>query len=296
MQEIQEAKKQLSKAGLPNAKCEHVLEMVRALATIPGVEAVALSGSQCYGRATRNSDIDLAICYFERSPPGKKRLLKAAEHFTPNIKRFAPIEKNHPLSGGASLNTKIGKIGWCYRSLDKSIEAIDAAKKGLFVWDKEYAPYGFSNAQYLAWFHYNIILYDPSQTFARLKKEVQQYPEPLQKATIEKCLWDILLIFKWLKKIVDRDDVYVAVSFIHCIVVEMTYVLFALNKEYYFADKYAIDKTESFSIKPKNYVRRIHNFLAQPGRGNDLKNSIRKLEDLVAELMELIPKSLMTNI
>ena len=292
MQGIQMAKKQISKVkGLKLEKQECVLEMARVLAKIPGVKAVVFGGLWDHDKADEHVDIDLKVCYLDRSPPATERLLKAAKQFTPNIQRFIPIKKKDPWKAIASLNVNSEKIDWHFQSLDKYADVIDEAKEGVFVWDKEYPPYGFPNSRYLGWIHHAVILHDPTHAFADLKKEVEQYPEALQKEIIQKCLWEAELFLPRAKKVAKRNEIFAAMNYITYVIVAITYILFALNKTYYFADKGAVNATDSFFIKPKNYAKRTINLLAHPGQGKALINSVKELEALFMETVNLISKN-----
>lgn len=290
-----EEKSILQLKNFSNAKRKHVLEIANSLAKIPWVEAIALGGS--YGRDTakKNSDIDLELFYFDSHPPLLQQLEDVAKKFDSNAAVINFNEWNI-LNKAIVITTKITVCELFCQNLDHLTNRINHAKQGFFDLGfntKDTMLNGFSNVRYLSWPYYNKIIYDPKKVIARLKKEVQQYPCFLQNAVVLQCLDKIaIFLFPRVKVLAYNNRIYAAVGYMRRIIIGLMHVLFALNQTYYFADKGAMKMIESFSLKPKDYVKRVNNLLAYPGQGKALKNSVEKLGELIHEIVELSTKTM----
>lgn len=278
------------KGYLPENKHIVIAEIVDALANIKGVEAIALGGSYARGAATVDSDVDLGIYYSENSPPAIDEMRNLAKHFDSTASPIATdfYEWGPWVNGGAWLNTRVGEIDWLYRNLDQVNRVIADAKQGRFSWDfRQQPPYGFFSVMYLADLQHNIALFDPNEIFARFKEAVRTYPEALRQAIIQEHLWSVEFSHFNAKKLFKRGCLYGIAGCITRIIAELTQVLFALNRIYFVTERDALQSIESFRIKPKEYAARIEDILSSPGRNEALAGSLKKLNDIIQEVIKL---------
>jgi predicted nucleotidyltransferase len=280
----------MMKTHFPEDKQAVVSKMLDALTHIKGIEAITLGGSFARGYATPDSDIDLGIYYFEKSPPLIDELRELAKQFSdsssPIVTNF--YEWGHWVNGGAWLNTQAGKIDWLYRNLDQVSKVIEDAKQGRFSWDfRQQPPYGFFSVMYLADLQQNIVLYDPNETFARLKETTHLYPEALRHAIIQEHLWSVEFSYFGAQKLAKRGYIYGTVGCMTRIAAELTQVLFALNRLCFGTERGALDIIETFPLKPTNYSSRMNDILSSPGQGEVLLLSLKKLHELIQEAIRL---------
>ena len=271
-------------------KQEVVEQMVRALAKIDGVEAIVLGGSYARGMARADSDVDIGIYYSEKSPPSLAALKELARGFDTGhdcvVTDF--YEWGPWVNGGAWINTKVGEIDWLYRNIDQVNRVIEDAQHGRFSWDyRQQPPYGFFSVMYLADISHNIALYDPKGICDHLSRSVQEYPEALRKAIVQEHLWSVEFSMLSAKKFADRDCVYGTVGCMTRMAAELTQALFALNRVYFVTEKGAMETIDTFSLKPNGYAQRLNAILACPGSGQELIHSLKKLEDVIREVITL---------
>jgi hypothetical protein len=140
---------------------------------------------------------------------------------------------------------------------------------------------------YLADLQHNIALYDPNKIFARLKESIRTYPEALRQTIIQEHLWSIEFSHFNAQKLAKRGCIYGTIGCVTRIVAELTQVLFALNRIYFVTEKDALKTIESFLIKPKEYSARIDDILSSPGRDEALVESLKKLNEVIQEVINL---------
>lgn len=282
--------------ALPMNKQIILSEMIRALAPIKGIKAIALGGSYALGNSTASSDIDPGIYYSEQVPPKNEELRNLAMQFDSSTQFVITdfYEWGLWVNGGGWLNTQVGRVDWLYRNLDQVNRVISDAKQGRFTWDfRQQPPYGFFSVMYLADLQNNVILYDPQGVLFRLKEETKDYPEELRRAIVQEHLWSIEFSYIHATKLVQRGCIYGTVGCMTRIIAELTQVLYALNRVYFATEKGALQVIDSFPIKPAHYSNRINALLSSPGRGETLIISLKKLHELIQEVVGL-SKSLYT--
>jgi predicted nucleotidyltransferase len=275
---------------LPKAKQKLLFEMIEGLSQIKGIEAIALGGSYARGCATEESDLDIGLYYLEKTPPDIEAIQNLARQFddskNPIVTRF--YEWGPWVNGGAWLQTKAGEVDWLYRNLDQVQRVLAEAHQGRFSWDfRQQPPYGYFSVTYLADIQHNKVLYDPKDIFTPLKKAISVYPEALRKAIIQEHLWGVEFAYFNAQKLAKRGCIYGTVGCMTRIAAELTQVLFAMNSMYSATEKGALETIESFKIKPKEYASRMQDILSSPGRDQTLKESLKKLQEVIKEVMQL---------
>jgi len=271
--------------NVEKGKREAAFQMVHALSKIKGIEAIVLGGSQARGTANQDSDVDLGIYYLEKSPPSIDELRILAERFctsSPVVTQF--YEWGPWVNGGAWINTQAGKFDWLYRNLRSVRQVIEDAKQGRFSWDyRQQPPYGFFSVMFLADLQQNISLYDPNQSFLRLKEESRVFPEPLRRAMVQEHLWSVEFSYFQARKSIRRKSIYETAGCMTRIAAELNQVLFALNRTYFATERTALETIETFSLKPRDYANRICEYLGSPGKNG----SLEKWNELIQDTIQL---------
>src|SRR6185312_2244525 len=107
--------------------------IVPALATVPGVAAIALGGSRARGTATASSDYDIGLYFSAAQPIDTGRLLEAVRTFVevPATAEVTPIGGWGPwIVGGAWLVVDGRKVDLLYRNLDEVAAVIEDCSAG----------------------------------------------------------------------------------------------------------------------------------------------------------------------
>ena len=90
----------------------------------------------------------------------------------------------------------------------------------------------------------------------------------------------------------DKDDIYYVCG--HCFrsISCLNQVLFALNEEYCINEKKAVKMIDSFSIKPKDYKKRVDMiFSLVSSNKNRTQEGVNMLKELISEIQILLNSS-----
>jgi predicted nucleotidyltransferase len=276
--------------SLENDKQDVVIRMIHDLSSLPGIQAIVLGGSYARGMATADSDVDLGLYYSENSPPSIESIKDLAAKYSVMtdcvVTQF--YEWGPWVNGGSWIHTKAGKIDWLYRNVDQINRVLADAERGAFSWDfRQQPPFGFFSVTYLADLHDNIILHDPHGLCKILKSSVGTYPDPLRRAIIQEHLWSVEFTLMNARKYSKRGCIYATVGCMTRMAAELTQVLFALNEIYFVTEKNALETIDTFTIRPKDYSKRMNAVLSHPGSGDRLTDSLKIFEEIVQEVIAL---------
>ena len=275
-------------ASLEKDKREVVIRMIHDLSRLPGIQAIVLGGSYARGMAKEDSDVDLGLYYSENSPPSIQNIKDLAAKYSAatNCVVTQFYEWGPWVNGGAWIHTNAGKIDWLYRNIDQMNRVLADAERGSFAWDfRQQPPFGFFSVTYLADLNDNIILHDPNGLCKQLKSSVAIYPEPLRTAIIQEHLWSVEFTLLNAKKYATRGCIYATVGCMTRMAAELTQVLFALNRVYFVTEKGALETIGTFTIRPKDYAKRMNAGLSHPGSGDRLIDSLKIFEEIVHEVV-----------
>ncbi|UCE87159.1 MAG: nucleotidyltransferase domain-containing protein [Deltaproteobacteria bacterium] len=255
-------------AALPAVQREVSQALVRALADVDGVVAVALGGSYARGTPKPDSDVDLGLYYREAAPFAIAAIRGVAAHANPGP---APVvtdfyEWGPWMNGGAWIRSRAGRLDLIYRNLDQVDRVIGEAQAGESAWDYAQTPtHGFHATSYLAEIAICVPLHDPNGLLAARKRQVAAYPAALKRRLVQRNLWGAEFTLRFLKTFAGRGDVYNAMGCMTRLAAHLTQALFALNETYFLNDKSALDEIEGFEIRPDEYAEAITRILAHPG-------------------------------
>jgi hypothetical protein len=238
-----------------NSVSQQTAERVAArFARLPGVEAVAIGGSQATGAASELSDIDIYI-YSHAEIPREVRTAIGAE-FSDNVEvidYWGPGNEWDDRGTGVHVDAVFWTVGWIEDQIDRTLVRHEA-------WT------GYTTS---FWHTVKIskIVYDRNGWFARLQQTANQpYPDALAKAIVD-ANWPLLrtafpAYLHQLEKAAARRDL---VSLNHraaALLASYFDILFAVNRLPHPGEKRLMDLAERHCAKlPVNMRADIEAFL-----------------------------------
>jgi Nucleotidyltransferase domain len=282
----------LESLGLTPSQIGLLSTITLDLSNIPGVTAIVLGGSYARGTARPDSDIDVALYYFEKSPPEIAAIRQCAEKISKpdHPPTVAGFYKWGPwVNGGAWIHTPVGKLDLLYRNIDHVQRVLDESGNGIYHHDYYQQPtFGFVSVIYLAETKCCLPLSDSQNLFTQLKQRVATYPPALR----EKIIHDGLLIAEFTLShahtFSDRGDILNTVGCLTKVAYALSQALFALNGEYYFGDKGSLEAIERFPRKPKGFSSQIQETLTMlPRTPRGLKSATAEFQLLWKETVDL---------
>jgi hypothetical protein len=278
--------------SLPLAKLRTLNEVLDHLRLVPNLAAIVLGGSYASGLARPDSDIDLGLYYREASPFSYEQIRSIAEGISipgsvPVVTQ--PYEWGPWVNGGAWIQTPAGKVDFLYKNLDQVRRVIDEGRQGIVRHDyDQQPPYGFRSIVYFGETSICVPLHDPAGEIARLKESVANYPEPLRDRIVQDSLWSVEFTLWCCRPYVTAADIYNAAGCMTRIAHYLVHALFALNREYFVADKNAGVWIGRFALRPGDFIARLTEVLSKPGAtGEELAKSMERLAALWRETVDL---------
>jgi predicted nucleotidyltransferase len=270
-----------------------VQEIVQRVKQVTGVKAVVLGGSRSRGADTLTSDIDLGIYYHPDVPLDLEELGRVATHLDdqhrPDV--ITGIGGWGPwINGGGWLRIQSQPVDFLYRDLGKVTRVIEDCLHGkVEIFYQPGHPLGFVSSMYLAEVAVCRPLWDPEGILSALKKKIDPYPDPLQKALIQKFGWEIRFSIDIARKSAARSDVTYAAGCCFRSVMCMLQVLFAINKTHWLNEKGAVALADTFTQKPERLQARINEtFRLLDANPQSIQQAIAHLEEMSNDIDTLV--------
>jgi hypothetical protein len=264
--------------------------LVKALSSVPGVEAIVLGGSRARGTATAASDYDIGLYYRTARPIDVATLGKIVARLDDRGPQATVTELGGwgPwIDGGGWLMVGGVHVDLLYRNLDRVGAAIDDACVGKV--ERFYQPghpHVFVSTIYMGEVAYAGALHDPIGAFAALQARAVPYPAVLAQALRTRFEWEAGFALANARKSLDRDDVSYLVGCVFRAVACLCQTLFALNGAYLLNEKGAVAAVEGFASRPADFARRVAAVFADLGAGRHAQG-LDTLEALVVETQSL---------
>jgi len=271
---------------------EIVDDLVRALAAIDGVRAVALGGSRTRGRARPESDVDLGIYYSETAPfeIGRIREVAQQRNDTPRPVVTGFYEWGRWVNGGAWLTIRGQRVDLLYRSLEHLERTLAEAQAGRYEIDwAQQPPFGFFGPTYLGELAIAVPLHDPERRLAALKERATAYPEALRYSVVQDSLWSVEFgLHAFAPDFAAAGDAYGTVGCLARFAHRLVLALFALNRAHFLNEKTALAEIGEFAAVPRGFAGRVQGILAHVGASSgELAASVAAFDELFRETVAL---------
>lgn len=275
-----------------------IQNIVYEVKNVPGVKAIVLGGSRARGTHHSTSDIDIGIYYDSSNPLNLDELTKVAANLDDENRTdiITPIGGWGPwINGGGWLRIQSIPVDFLFRDLNKVNLVIDSCLQGqVEIYYQPGHPHGFVSSIYLGEIAICQPLWDPEGLIKNLKDKVISYPSTLQKAIIQKFVWEIDFSLGIAEKSIKVGDVAYAAGCCFRSVMCMLQVLFAINKEYCLNEKRAVAMANDFKIIPANFQGRVGEiFSLLSTTPESIKQSITLLKQLSKDTNDLLQRSLL---
>ncbi|MCC6170187.1 MAG: nucleotidyltransferase domain-containing protein, partial [Caldilineaceae bacterium] len=235
--------------------------LVERLRRVDGIAAIVLGGSHAGGHALPTSDLDVGLYYQPNAPIDIAALAEAVSPLDddPRPDLVTPLGGWGPwINGGGWLRIHARPVDLLYRDLDRVAQVCEACASGqVEVAYQPGHPHGFVSSIYAGEIAVCRPLWDPDGAVAALKARVLPYPPALQRALLDRFIWEMSFALETARKPAARGDVaYVAGCAFRCVACLMQ-VLFALNRQYLLNEKGAVLRADSLSLRPPRPAERI---------------------------------------
>src|SRR5689334_428664 len=168
--------------------------IVPALATVPGVAAIALGGSRARGTANEASDYDIGLYYSAAQPINTDALRQSVRPLV-NERDAAEVTSiggwGPWIVGGGWLTVDGHKVDLIYRNLDDVGRMIDACRAGEVTMHYQPGhPHGFCSSIWMGEVALCRLLHDKGGLLAALKAKTAPYPSALRESLIKRFQWE----------------------------------------------------------------------------------------------------------
>jgi hypothetical protein len=197
------------------------------------------------------------------------------------------------INGGGWLKIQSHLVDFLYRDLEKVRRMIEDCLNGkVEIFYQPGHPLGFVSSMYLAEVAVCQPLWDPEGIISELKKKINPYPNPLQKALIQKFAWEINFSIDIARKSAERSDVTYAAGCCFRSVMCMLQVLFAINKTHWLNEKGAVAIADTFPRKPDGFQGRTNGiFPLLDANPRSIQSALLRLEELSQDIMKMDSES-----
>ena len=267
---------------------EILKKITDAFSSLPFLEGIVLGGSRATGTASRSSDLDIGI-YYRKKTVDFSRLNQVAsdlddEHREPLIGPEG--DWGRWVNCGGWLKIDGLPVDLILRDLDRVEPIIYASDQGNFSPHYQTGhPHAYLDVMYRGELAASKVLYAPGDDFCRLKRQAEQYPEPLRESLISFFRFEAGFSCMLAKKSAPQGDLYYVAGHLFRSVSALNQVLFALNRTYCLNEKKAVRRIETFPKAPARYARKVEEILSlSPDSAAECS---RRLEALCGEVDEL---------
>jgi hypothetical protein len=232
-------------------------KVAQALIAVPGIEAVALGGSNCTGTASEKSDVDLGVYYTGGFDTGRMDdVLKELDDAGRSGLLNKPGEWGKWINGGAWLTVDGVKTDILLRETGRVSQVIYDCQQGKITVDFQAGhPFGFVNAIYMGEVKYCIPLCDPQGALERLKELAQTPSQAYRGAASKWFLWEAGFSFQTGRSSIAKQDVVYASGCLFKGIMCLAQALFAANGEILLNEKGALRRLGRFDFCPPGFIQ-----------------------------------------
>jgi len=232
--------------------------VVGAVASVPGIRAIALGGSRARDWHHPKSDIDIGLYY--RGELDVAALSRAAAALDDDHRNELATPRGgwgRWVDGGAWLRIDGVPVDFIYRDLDRVDAIIDAVGRGEFEIAYHVGhPHGFVSAAYAGELAVSRALLDPEALIAARKALLAPYPAALRAALIGRFLGEAQFTLALVDKGIAAQDLIYAEGAVFRVVACLCQAIFALNGEWLINEKGAAMRAGAMNLAPKAFAAR----------------------------------------
>lgn len=266
---------------------ENILNRINGeLENVPGIVGVVLGGSRARGTNLPNADIDIGIYYDEAEGFDVAEVNRIAtklddqhrNNLVTSIGEWGPW-----INGGGWLIIQGYHVDFIFRDIKRVSQVIDDCIEGKVTSHYQTGhPHAYLNVMYMGEISICKILFDPKGKISELKSKTRPYPKALKDSIIQYFMFEASFSLMFAENNVDKDDIYYVCG--HCFrsISCLNQVIFALNEEYCLNEKKAVKMIDGFSIKPRDYKKRVDKIITLISAN---KNSTKEGVDLLKQLI-----------
>lgn len=263
-------------------------DVTKKLEGAKGIIGIVLGGSRARGTHRPTSDIDIGIYYDESAGFDIHEIAKIAAEIDDEHREnlISPLGGwGEWVNGGGWLVVGGYHVDLIFRDIKRVEQVIEDCLKGLVSAHYHAGhPHAYLNVMYMGEVSICKILADPTNRIAKLKAKTVPYPKELQDAIIGYFMFEANFSLAFADDNVDKDDVSYVSGCCFRTISCLNQVLFARNGKYCINEKKAVAMIDGFSIKPKDYKKRIDKIVTFVSSDKDkTKEGVDMLRDLVLE-------------
>lgn len=271
---------------LINDTIQNITEKLKSFSFI---KAIVLGGSRATETASESSDIDIGIYYCGSI---NYDILNAA------ARELDDEHREDLICHEGGWGTWVNCGGWLtvnglhvdliMRDFKKVKHIISSSDQGIFSSHYQTGhPHAYLDIMYRGELASCKVLYASDNEFTEVKARAAQYPQLLKKALLDFFTFESDFSCMLAKKSLPGKDYYYLAGHVFRSVSALNQVLFALNGQWCLNEKKAVQRIDSFSLKPDQYSWKVQKIFAN--LTSSPADTIKLLEDLCAETTALLP-------
>ncbi len=236
------------------------------IAGVPGVTAIVLGGSWAAGTARADSDVDVGLLLEDATALSLASLRRAVATLDDEARGAAVTEPGawgRWIDGGAWLAVQRRRVDLLYRRLPVVRDAIAECRAGRPSTHYQPGhPHGFRTDILLAEVHHAYALWDPDGHLARLKADVQPYPEALRRTNVATNLWEAAFTLDHAAAAEARRDVHQLTGCLYRASTCLALALLAHERTWVLHEKNGLRQAGALPTCPPTFVAAVEGALA----------------------------------
>jgi len=279
---------------IESEEAQIIKELIKVLKRMAdGPCCIALAGAHAKGCADSKSDLDFYMI-IKKPAPFLKRLhiiRKAADSIS-SISMSKSFDEA-PYGGSIDFLYKGIPIETTVHTFERLSQRVEECIDGKFeVIPQAWTSNGYYTFIYLSELAFVKPLWDPEGLLAKYQEKARHYPEKLRRAVI-KHFWD--RANTWLDNFhydsaIQRGDILFTAPIVLHTVLDMTQVIFALNRVYFQGDKKLEDALARMEYCPKALLENLAFLLSASTDSDTLQRQCDLLREIRDEVRTMLKK------
>jgi len=249
--------------------------------------AIALAGAHAKGMADAESDLDFYLVVEDAIPDNAMRKIIHAAADDAASAYISDDFDSAPYGGNIDFRYHGIPIETTVHTAARLRQRVSECLAGQFeILPQTWTSNGYYTYIYLSELHFIKPLYDPNGAIAAYKRQLEQYPEALRRAIID-CFWGRantwLDNFHYESAIARGDILFTAPIVLHTIL-DITQIIFALNRQYFTGDKKLQQALANMPYCPAALLNNLEFLLSASSNASVLRKQLELLREIRDEL------------